>query len=104
MDLAFQHTQTDTGWLHRVEQAIQRWPQQAELQYLGACLFLQHQLWGKAQVAFERSVHHLDSSALRTRAWCALAELAERRDDAKAAGPCWKNAALSQATTDIAKG
>jgi HemY protein len=103
MDSAFQKGPTDTAWLHRVEQAVQLWPQQTELQYLAGCLFLQHQLWGKAQLAFERSAPHLISSALQARAWSALAELAERRGDANLAGQCWKNAAQSQTPSAVGK-
>jgi HemY protein len=104
MDLAFQKGPTELSWLHRLEQAMQRWPQQAELQYLAGCLFLQHQLWGKAQLAFERSAPHLATAALRARAWSALAELAERRGDAQLAGQCWKKAALAQTPSSDVKG
>jgi HemY protein len=96
MELAFEKGAIDTTWLHRVEQAVQLWPQQAELQYLAGCLFLQHQLWGKAQLAFERSAPHLASNPLQARAWSALAELAERRGDASLAGQCWKKSAQAQ--------
>lgn len=98
MDLAFQTGRTDATWLQRLEQAVQVWPQQPELQYLAGCLFLQHQLWGKAQLAFDRCAPKLASGILRAKAWGALAELAERKGDAPLAGQCWKKAALAQAS------
>jgi HemY protein len=103
MDLAFQKAPTDKTWLLRLEQALQRWPQHAEFQYLAGCLFLQHQLWGKAQLALERSAPQLTASALRARAWCALAELAERRGDTNLAGQCWKNSAQALAPSPEVK-
>mgnify|MGYP006268299263 CR=1 FL=1 len=104
MDLAFQAGRTDAIWLQRLEQAVQVWPQQPDLQYLAGCLFLQHQLWGKAQLAFDRCAAKLASGVLRAKAWGALAELAERKGDALLAGQCWKKAALAQAPDDQGRG
>jgi HemY protein len=58
-------------------------------------VFLRHQLWGKAQQVLERCAPRLTSVHLRRQAWCALAELAQRRDDHGSAALCWKKAALA---------
>jgi HemY protein len=83
----------DTEWLHRIEQACLAWPQQADLQFLSACVFMRHALWGKAQQAIERCAPRLTSPRQSRRAWAMLAELAEQRGDAAAAGAHWKKAA-----------
>lgn len=81
-------------WLARVEGAQQAQPQEAQLQYLAGMVCMRHQLWGKAQSLLSQSVKGLQTPALQRRAWCALAELAEQRQDASAAAQAWKRAAL----------
>lgn len=81
-------------WLARVEGAQQAQPQEAQLQYLAGMVCMRHQLWGKAQNLLSQSVKGLQTPALQRRAWCALAELAEQRQDALAAAQAWKRAAL----------
>jgi HemY protein len=98
MEQALRALPADGAWLQRLEQAVQQWPQQAELLYLGGVVFMRHQLWGKAQQVFERSAARLPQKGLSRRAWCALAELAERREDQAAAAACWKSAALAERT------
>jgi HemY protein len=85
----------DADWLQRLERASQQWPQQAELAYLSACVFMRHSLWGKAQQALERCAPRLNDARLRRRAWVRLAELAEQRGDSAAAALHWKKAAQS---------
>jgi HemY protein len=80
-------------WLARVEAAQQAQPQDPRWQYLAGMLFLRHQLWGKAQGFLSQSVKGLQSPALKRQAWCALAELAEQRQDLPAATAAWKQAA-----------
>ena len=80
-------------WLARVEAAQQAQPQDPRWQYLAGMLFLQHQLWGKAQGLLSQSVKGLQAPALKRKAWCALAELAEQRQDLPAAAAAWKQAA-----------
>jgi HemY protein len=82
-------------WLARVEGAQQAQPQDSQLQYLAGMVCLRHQLWGKAQSLLTQSVKGLQTPALKRRAWCALAELAEQRQDALAAAEAWKQAALA---------
>ena len=81
-------------WLARVEGAQQAQPQDAQLQYLAGMVCMRHRLWGKAQSLLTQSVKGLQSPALKRRAWCALAELAEQRQDALSAAQAWKKAAL----------
>lgn len=80
-------------WLARVEAAQQAQPQDPRWQFLAGMLFLRHQLWGKAQGFLSQSVKGLQTPALKRQAWCALAELAEQRQDFPAATAAWKQAA-----------
>lgn len=81
-------------WLARVEVAQQAQPQDARLQYLAGMVCLRHQLWGKAQSLLAQAVKGLQSPALKRKAWCALAELAEQSQEPVAAAAAWKQAAL----------
>jgi HemY protein len=80
-------------WLVRVEAAQQAQPQDPRWQYLAGMLCLRHQLWGKAQGLLSQSVKGLQAPVLQRKAWCALAELAEQRQDLPAASAAWKQAA-----------
>jgi HemY protein len=80
-------------WLARVEAAQQAQPQDARWQYLAGMLCLRHQLWGKAQGFLVQAVKGLQQPVLKHRAWCALAELAEQREEPVAAAAAWKQAA-----------
>ncbi|WP_019430459.1 heme biosynthesis protein HemY [Limnohabitans sp. Rim47] len=81
-------------WLARIEATQQAQPQDARLQYLAGMVCLRHQLWGKAQSLLSQAVKGLQTPALKRRAWCALAELAEQRQEPIAAAQAWKQAAL----------
>jgi HemY protein len=81
-------------WLARVEAAQQAQPQDARWQYLAGRVYLRHRLWGKAQGLLSQAVKGLQAPALKRQAWCALAELAEQRQDMDAAAQAWKQAAL----------
>lgn len=81
------------SWLARIEAAQQGQPQDAHLQYLAGMVYMRHQLWGKAQHLLSQASRHLPDAALQRRAWVALAELAEQRQDAAAALQAWKQAA-----------
>ena len=84
----------DTEWLDPLDQATKRWPpQQAEIHYLAACVFMQHSLWGKALQALEVCTQRLTRSETQSRAWVRMAVLAEQRGDSQAAALCWKKAA-----------
>jgi len=80
-------------WLARVEAAQKAQPQDPRWQYLAGMLCLRHQLWGKAQSLLSPSVKGLHSPTLKRRAYCALAELAEQRQDTEAAALAWRQAA-----------
>lgn len=82
----------DSPWLARIESAQRTHPQDGRLQYLAGVACLRLGLWGKAEQLFTGALPDLDD-ALRTRAWCHLAELAEQRGDAQAAAAAWKRAA-----------
>ncbi len=81
-------------WLSRIESAQQSQPRDPHLQYLAGMLCLRHRLWGKAQSLLSQAVKNLTEQELKRKAWCALAELAEQRQDAEAATAAWKQAAL----------
>jgi len=80
-------------WLSRVESAQQAHPRSAHLQYLAGMLCLRQRLWGKAQSLLAQAVKSLQAPALQRKAWIALAELAEQRQDAAQAVAAWKQAA-----------
>ena len=86
----------DAGWLQRIEQARQRHPRQAELQYLDGLACLQRQLPDQARQLLEQALPGLQQApALRRQAWMALARLAEQRADSAAALEAWKQAATT---------
>ena len=84
-------------WLARIEDAQKARPNDAHLQYLAGMVYLRHQLWGKAQSLLGQAVKTLPDAGLQRRAWAALAELAEQRQDTAAAMQAWKQAARLQA-------
>jgi HemY protein len=81
-------------WLSRVESAQQAQPRLPHLQYLAGMLCLRHRLWGKAQSLLTQAVKNLQAPALQRKAWMALAELAEQRQNPAEAVAAWKQAAL----------
>jgi len=81
-------------WLARIEAAQQARPSEPHLQYLAGMACQRHQLWGKAQTLLTQSVKGLQDPLMRRQVWCALAELAEQRQDAAAVLHAWKQAAL----------
>lgn len=91
--LVAQTESQDLAWLARIEKAQLANPRDARLQYLAGVACKSHQLWGKAQQQLAQAAPQLKDANLKRRAWCALAELAELRGDAAAAGTAWKNAA-----------
>jgi HemY protein len=80
-------------WLTRVESAHQSQPRAAHLQYLAGKLCLRQRLWGKAQSLLGLAVKNLQTPSLQRKAWMALAELAEQRQDPVQAAAAWKQAA-----------
>jgi HemY protein len=80
-------------WLSRVEGAQQSQPRAAHLQYLAGMMCLRQRLWGKAQSLLGQAVKNLQAPTLQRKAWVALAELAEQRQDTEAATAAWKQAA-----------
>jgi len=80
-------------WLSRIERAQLALPRDPYLQYLAGMLCWRHKLWGKAQGLLTQAIKSLVEPTLRRQAWCALAELAEQRQDADAAKTAWKQAA-----------
>lgn len=81
------------AWLARIETAQKARPNDAHLQYLAGMVYLRHQLWGKAQGMLGQAVKALPDAGLQRRAWAALAELAEQKQDTAAALQAWKQAA-----------
>lgn len=84
-------------WLSRVESAQQAQPRAAHLQYLAGMLCLRHRLWGKAESLLALATKNLKFPILQRRAWIALAEMAEQRQDDPQALIAWKCAAKVQA-------
>jgi HemY protein len=56
-------------------------------------LCLRQRLWGKAQSLLAQAVKNLQAPPLQRKAWIALAELAEQRQDPVQAAAAWKQAA-----------
>ena len=83
----------DGGWLARIETAQKANPRDATLQYLAGMACMKRQLWGKAQQLLTQAALGLQDVGLHRKAWRALAELAEQREDAPAAALAWKRAA-----------
>lgn len=83
----------DADWLARIEAAQRSDPRDATLQYLAGMACMKRQLWGKAQQLLSQAGTSLQDVTLYRRAWRALAELAEARDDALQATAAWKRAA-----------
>jgi HemY protein len=83
----------DSSWLNRIEAAQMANPRDAGLQYLAGVACMHLELWGKAQQLLAQSVARLKDPQMARNAWRALAELAEQRDDAKAALDAYRNAA-----------
>ncbi len=83
-------------WLARIEAAQQAWPSEPHLQYLAGMACQHHQLWGKAQTLLSQAAKNLQDQAMRRQVWCALAELAEQRQDVAAALQAWKQAAKAR--------
>ena len=86
----------DAAWLSRVETAQVQLPRDAMVQYLAGRLCMRLGLWGKAQQLLKLALLTLQDTALKRDAWCALAELAEQRQDAAAASEAYRQA-LAQA-------
>jgi HemY protein len=80
-------------WLSRMESAQQSGPRSAHLQYLAGMMCLRQRLWGKAQNLLGQAVKNLQVPTLQRKAWIALAELAEQRQDSLEAAAAWKQAA-----------
>ena len=83
---------TDATWLARIESAQISQPRDAMLQYLAGRLCMRLGLWGKAQQMLKQSLAMLKHPALRRDAWCALAELAEQRQDTVVASDAYRQA------------
>ncbi|PUE42590.1 heme biosynthesis protein HemY [Limnohabitans sp. Bal53] len=81
-------------WLSRMESAQQSQPRAAHLQYLAGMLCLRQHLWGKAQSLLAQAVKNLQAPVLQRKAWMALAELAQQRQDPVQAAAAWKEAAM----------
>ncbi|WP_077000905.1 heme biosynthesis protein HemY [Variovorax sp. KK3] len=86
----------DAEWLARIEAAQRNDPRDANLQYLAGMACMKRQLWGKAQQLLTHAGLALQDPGLHRRAWQALAQLAEARDDTDQASAAWKRAAQTE--------
>ena len=85
--------QPDSIWLARIEAAQMGNPREVLLQYLAGMACMHLSLWGKAQQLLRQALTQLTDETLRRRAWTALAQLAEQREDSAAALEAWRRAA-----------
>jgi len=85
--------QPDAAWLARIEAAQLGNPREPLLQYLAGIACMHLGLWGKAHQLLRQSLTQLADEQLRRRAWSALAQLAEQREDGAAALEAWRKAA-----------
>ncbi|MFP5475463.1 MAG: heme biosynthesis protein HemY [Gammaproteobacteria bacterium] len=83
----------DPEWLARIEGAQRAQPRDAHLQYLAGMACMKRQLWGKAQQLLTQAGFGQQDAELHRRAWVAVAQLAEQREDAEQALMAWKRAA-----------
>ncbi len=83
----------DAVWLARIEAAVLTRPLDAGIEYLAGMACLKRQLWGKAQQLLSHAVRGLQDAALKRKAWCALATLAEQRGDEDAVRKAYRAAA-----------
>ena len=83
----------DPEWLARIEGAHRAQPRDAHLQYLAGMACMKRQLWGKAQQLLTQAGLGQQDAELHRRAWVAVAQLAEQREDAEQALMAWKRAA-----------
>ena len=83
----------DAQWLASIETAQRANPRDPNLQYLAGMACMRRQLWGKAQQLLTQAGLGLHDADLHRRAWQALAQLAEGRDDPTEAAAAWKRAA-----------
>ena len=86
----------DADWLARIEAAQRNNPRDPNLQYLAGMACMRRQLWGKAQQLLTQAGLGLQDPNLHRRAWQALAQLAEARDDGDQASAAWKRAAQTE--------
>ncbi|MGJ7508039.1 heme biosynthesis HemY N-terminal domain-containing protein [Variovorax sp. GT1P44] len=86
----------DADWLARIESAQRNNPRDPNLQYLAGMACMRRQLWGKAQQLLTQAGLGLQDANLHRRAWQALAQLAEARDDNDQASAAWKRAAQTE--------
>lgn len=83
----------DATWLTRIETAQMHNPRDAVLQYLAGVVCMRLKLWGKSQQMLKQSLSMMQDPELRREAWRALADLAELRQDTKAAADAYREAA-----------
>lgn len=83
----------DPEWLARIEGAQRAQPRDAHLQYLAGMACMKRQLWGKAQQLLTQAGLAQQDAELHRRAWVAVAQLAEQREDTEQALMAWKRAA-----------
>ncbi len=82
----------DAAWLNRIEAAQMRQPGDAHLLYLAGITCMRLELWGKAQLLLKQCLPLLKDLEMRRHAWLAVAELAEQRQDDKAALEAYRRA------------
>jgi HemY protein len=87
------HGAPDAAWLTRIETAQGRNPRDPVLQYLAGVVCMRLKLWGKSQQMLKQSLSLMQDPELRRDAWRALADLAEQRQDTKAASDAYREAA-----------
>ncbi len=83
----------DAAWLARIEAAQIGRPRDVNLQYLAGMACMSRQLWGKSRQLLSQAALGLQDTGLHRKAWCALAVLAEQREDAEAAAHAYKQVA-----------
>lgn len=81
-------------WLVRVETAQIYLPSEPLVQYLAGRVCMRLGLWGKAQQLLKQAMLTLQDAPLKRDAWCALAELAEQRQDTAAAHEAYRQGLL----------
>jgi len=83
----------DGDWLSTVERTQQTHAADPWLLLLAAETYHCHQLWGKAEKAFQHASRQLPDAGLKAHAWTRLAMLAEQKGQMQEALMAWKQAA-----------
>jgi HemY protein len=81
-------------WLGPTEVAINSYPREAIIAFVGGCALAERQLWGKSRLLLEPAAQDTRlTSSHRRHAWRLLAQIAQEQNDSAHAALCYEAAA-----------